>query len=343
MGIFLLIFIVLFGVFRINLHDTKFTPHKMRMVQCNLTQTEKGNRELAKQNFWKHLGYSISKDKLDFIVWPEASLPYLYNERRADLQEAFQAVLRPGVHLILGAVREDLDTHEIYNSIVVVNHLGENVGCYDKIHLVPFGEYIPFRSFVPTPLQGIAADIGDFAVGKSPRVLEINGLKMAMAICYEAAFSMVAPSAFSAFPKCVRDVIAVSKLLQQEKMPVVQPPTVSLVINVTNDAWFGPTSEPYQHLQIVRARAVELGVPLVRCTNYGISAVFDPCGREICRIPMNSAGFVDFYIPEKLLGETPYKKYGDILFWLMILAVAGIVSYRQTKRLFHSPPSNAMR
>ncbi|GHU17212.1 hypothetical protein FACS189472_03770 [Alphaproteobacteria bacterium] len=296
----------------------------MRIVQCNLTQAEKSNRELAEQNFWKHLGYSISENKLDFIVWPEASLPYMYNEKRADFQEAFQAVLTPGVHLILGAVREDLETGEVYNSIVAVNHLGENVGCYDKVHLVPFGEYIPFRGFIPLPFRGIASDIGDFDVGKLPHVLEIKGLKMAMAICYEAAFPVLAAPAL---------------MLSQPSEPYASTnfnteaasTTADVAINVTNDAWFGPTSEPYQHLQIVRARAVEQGIPLVRCTNYGISAVFDPCGREICRIPMNNAGFVDFYIPERLPSETPYKRYGDLLFWLMLLVIAGIIVIKKSR------------
>lgn len=353
---FLLIFIVLFGIVKLNLHKAQFTSYRMRMVQCNLTQAEKSNDGLREQNLWKHLQYSVSEDRLDFILWPEASFPYLYNEKRADFQEAFQAVLKPGVHLLFGAVRKDLETAKYYNSVVAVNHLGQKVGCYDKIHLVPFGEYVPFRSLIPLPFQGIASDIGDFDVGELPCILEINGLKMAMAICYEAAFPVLAapalmlslpsePYASTIFNAETTSAIenargATTPTLQahyayheegSDARAARTATTVTLVVNVTNDAWFGPTSEPYQHLQIVRARSVELGVPLVRCTNYGISAVFDPCGREICRIPMNSAGFVDFYIPERLPGETPYERYGDLLFWLMIFVIAVIIVIKKSR------------
>jgi apolipoprotein N-acyltransferase len=298
---FLFIFVIFFGIFRINSHETQFTSRRGRIIQCNLSQREKNAHRLAEQHLWKHLGYSISADDLDFVIWPEASLPYLYNETQEDLKNCFRSVLNPGTHLILGAVREDLPTEKIHNSIVVLDHRGDNIGHYDKVHLVPFGEYIPFRSIIPLPFRGIANDIGDFDVGDGPCVLDI-GLKMAMTICYEAVFPL--------------DFLAKNE-------------TADVIINLTNDAWFGPTSEPYQHLQIVRARSVELGIPLVRCTNYGISAVFDPCGREICRIPLGTSGVADFRIPQKLSEETPYKKHGNLFFWMIILAAGGIISLKK--------------
>jgi apolipoprotein N-acyltransferase len=309
---FLFIFVTFFGIFRTNSHKTQFTSHRGRMVQCNLPQQEKSAPELAEQHLWKHLGYSISADDLDFVIWPEASLPYLYNETQEDIKNCFRSVLNPGTSLILGAVRQDLANGKIHNSVVVLDHRGNNIGHYDKVHLVPFGEYIPFRSIIPALFCAIANDIGDFDVGDGPRVLDI-GIKMAMTICYEAVF----PSNF--LPK---------------------DETVDVIINLTNDAWFGPTSEPYQHLQIVRARSVEQGIPLVRCTNYGISAVFDPCGREICRIQMGTSGVADFRVPQKLSDETPYRKHGNLFFWLMILAVIGVISIKKlltpknTKKIF---------
>jgi apolipoprotein N-acyltransferase len=294
---FLFIFVISFGILRINSNETQFTSQRCRLVQCNLAQRDKNDRSQAEQHFWKHLGCSISADNLDFVIWPEASLPYLYNERQEDLKNCFRSVLTPGTRVILGAVREDLGTGKIHNSVVVLDHLGENIANYDKVHLVPFGEYIPFRNFIFLPFRSIANDIGDFDVGEAPRVLDV-GLKVAMTVCYEAVFPL--------------DFLPRNEI-------------ADVIINLTNDAWFGPTSEPYQHLQIVRARSVELGIPLMRCTNYGISAVFDPCGREICRIPLGTSGVVDFRVPQKLPNETPYRKYGDRFFLMMILIISGII------------------
>jgi apolipoprotein N-acyltransferase len=232
---------------------------------------------------------------LDFIVWPEASFPYLYHEKLEWFHNVCRGFLEDGTYLVMGAVREDRTASKIYNSIVVIDHLGKNVLSYDKMHLVPFGEYVPFRAFIPSAFQSIAGSIGDFDVGESPKVLTINGLKFALSICYEAAF----PENF---------------LLKDDDWQ-----QLDALINITNDAWFGPTSQPYQHLQIVRCRSIEAGLPLIRCTNYGISAVFDACGREICMIDMNTFGAVDFFIPKKTTAPTPYSKYGDTIFWIMIL------------------------
>ena len=299
--------IVVFGIVRISSNAPKFTERTARIVKCNLSQaTEKDDREMSLS---KHLTLSANNEKVDFIIWPEAALPFLYREDIRWLHKAFAKILRGGGHLILGAVREDLHTKKIYNSAIFINCDGDNVEHYDKSHLVPFGEYVPFRSIIPETFQSIASDIGDFDVGDSPKVVCIDGLKIATSICYEIAFPV-------------------------DFLPKDGDPNV--IVNLTNDAWFGFTSQPFQHLQIVRARAVETGIPVIRATNYGISAVFDAHGRETARINIDEARYIDVSVPAKTDEPTLYRKYGDRIFWGMLLLLISLLLLRPFKSL--TPP-----
>jgi apolipoprotein N-acyltransferase len=267
---FLFLFLLLFGYARLACNPTKFTDQKVRIVQANISQKDKGNRSLAFQNLNKHLELSRHNSRVNFVIWPEASIPYLYKENFTQLHDYLKSILQNNEeHLIAGGIRQDLSSEKIFNSTIVLDHTGKNIAIFDKRRLLPFGEYIPFRDYIP--FQSIASDIGDFDPGEKPNIVNINGLKVAFAICYEIVFS---------------DVFASS----EEK---------DAIINVTNDGWFGFTTEPFQHLQISRARAIENGVPLLRATNYGISAVFDAYGREIARIPINQAGAIEINIPER--------------------------------------------
>jgi apolipoprotein N-acyltransferase len=240
------------------------------------------------------------------IIWPEAAIPYLYQENLKELHAILASSLKNGSYLISGAVRRDIETKKIYNSAIIINYLGENVGIYDKIHLVPFGEYIPFRSIIPSTFQSIANSIGDFDIGEKSNVINVNGIKIAIAICYEAVFPNF----------------------------ICKNQDIDLIVNLTNDGWFGFSSEPFQHLQIVRARSVETGIPLIRVTNYGISALFDNCGREIARLNIDQAGCADVRIPQKLKKQTTYNEYGDKLFWLamcFLALIAIFIEYRSKK------------
>ncbi|MDR2766457.1 MAG: apolipoprotein N-acyltransferase [Holosporaceae bacterium] len=287
----ILLFLAIFGFFRLRCYETTFLDRRVRLVQCSLNHDEKANRLLSFRNLQRHIACSRHSAKLDFIIWPEAAIPYLYHEKFSQLHDFLKSPLKIGEHLIAGAVRRNLTTEEVYNSAIIVNHLGQNVRKYDKRRLVAFGEYIPLRNYIPfQSLRSIAGDVGDFQVGRLPQLIEVDGLRMLMAICYEAAF----PGEMNEKP-------------------------ADLIVNLTNDGWFGSTSEPFQHLQIVRARAVEMGLPLIRATNCGVSAVFDPCGREIGRISFGKSGFLECRIP-KTIDETPYGKLGDTLFFLMITA-----------------------
>ncbi len=306
---FFMIFLVIFGVDKLHSNKTQNTAIKTRVIQCNLSQKEKNDRKSSVEILKKHVSLSLSDEKIDIIVWPEATIPFLYHKDLKELHNLITTPLKKNSFLISGAIRKDLATEKVYNSAIFINDQGKNTVNYDKIRLVPFGEYVPFRLILP--FQGIANEIGDFDTGIPPRIITIKQLNIATAICYEAVFSL------DFFPR--------DKNIRK---------AIDLIINLTNDGWFGYTSEPFQHLQIVRARAVEMGTPLIRATNYGISAVFDPYGREISRIDINQSGFIDFYIPKKAPTQTPYSKYGDSIFWIMISIAVSLAILLDKKSIF---------
>jgi len=190
----------------------------------------------------------------------------------------------------------------------VLDKRGTIIATYDKAHLVPFGEYMPLRNVLP--MDVIAPGLGDLSAGPGPRTLTLPGLPpVGPLVCYEAIF----PGA----------------VIDRTNRP-------QWLLNVTNDAWYGVSSGPFQHLAIVRVRAVEEGLPLVRAANNGVSAVIDPYGRIArridgtvpARLDLDSVGVLDAPLP-RALGPTPYERYRDEIFFaaaLLILAVAAVLS-----------------
>jgi apolipoprotein N-acyltransferase len=186
----------------------------------------------------------------------------------------------------------------------VIDGTGALIAAYDKFHLVPFGEYVPFRWILK--FNQIVADRADFATGPGPRTLHLANLPPAGAIiCYEAIF-----------PHAVAD----------------ETDRPQWLVNVTNDAWFGTSTGPYQHFAMVRVRAIEEGVPLVRAANSGISGVIDPQGRVIASIGLGLSGFVDAPLPQAL-APTPYGRWGDgmLLALLAPLSLACILRSRRRR------------
>ncbi len=186
------------------------------------------------------------------ILWPEAAAPFLLG-RDEPARQAIAAIVPKGGYLITGALRANpppAPVDKIWNSIEALDDRGDIVAHYDKAHLVPFGEYVPFRSLLP--LTKITAGTMDLSAGPGPRTIALPGLPaFAPLICYEAIF-----------PGAVVD----------------EGDRPAWMLNVTNDAWYGRSSGPYQHFAIARTRAVEEGLPLVRVANNGISAVDRPVG-----------------------------------------------------------------
>jgi apolipoprotein N-acyltransferase len=294
-----------YGLMRLRNHPTEYTNLRARIVQCNLPQEVKNDANLDYANLLRHLHSSSpphyhreKSEAVDFIIWPEAAIPYLYRDDMVDLNDKLRSVLSANSYLIAGAVREDISTAKIHNSAIIIGS-DNSIWKYDKIHLVPFGEYIPFRKYIPDKILSIASSIGDFDRGGQPQILRLKGLNIVLNICYECIFPL--------------------KFIPKNAEGCADIGNIDLLINLTNDAWFGPTSEPFQHLQICRSRAVECGIPLMRATNFGISAVFDGCGVELGRIAIDTAGTIDIRIPQNNSGNTIYGRCGDSIFWIMIL------------------------
>ena len=276
-----------FGGTRLSKNPTEYTPYKIRCVQGSIHQKDKMDKSLSARNLNLYLNLSRMKSERgnwnpDFVIWPEASIPYLFTDKSKVLSEKLADIVPHDGYLLSGAVRKDSASGDIYNSIIILDEFGKNVQNYDKKHLVPFGEYIPFRKFIPDVFAPIANSIGDFAIGKDSNVINLKGLKMALTICYEAIFS--------------------GEFISNEDTGV------DVIVNVTNDAWFGHTSELVQHLNIVRARAIEEGIPVIRVTNFGISAVFDAYGRQVDFLGTDEVGVIDCYIPKKIK-KTFFRKF----------------------------------
>jgi apolipoprotein N-acyltransferase len=231
------------------------------------------------------------------LIWPESAFPF-FLVREADARAAIAAMLPPDTTLITGAARPaepapDGSAKHAFNSVYVIDHNGSIRASYDKLHLVPFGEYLPFEDLLEragvTQLVGIP---GGFLPGAGRRIIAVPGAPgMLPLICYEAIFP-------------------------DEAVPAGQRP--GWLLNVTNDAWFGTSVGPYQHFQQARVLAIEQGLPLVRAANSGISAVVDPLGRIIGALPLGHDGVLDEGLP-RAAEATVYARTGDLLFLAAIV------------------------
>jgi len=278
------------------------TDLTLRIVQPAVPQAEKWGLLTREEHFLRSIEMSGGGQEPQLVIWSETAAPYFLandGERRAQLS---LAVPRDG-WLITGAPRFErppLDGPErrptVWNSLHVVGEDSDILQTYDKRHLVPFGEYMPFRSLMAVfGLTNLAQGGTDFAIGSGPGVLDAPGLPPFRAlICYEGIF----PAAIS----------------EGARRP-------DWILNLTNDAWFGRSPGPYQHFGMTRVRAIEQGLPLVRAANNGISAIIDPYGRVQARLGLDEVGVLDGRLPAPLANSPPYARYGDWLSLLPLLAV----------------------
>jgi apolipoprotein N-acyltransferase len=249
----------------------------VRLVQPMIDQTAKmdtdGDRAAI---FEKHLRLSVEAPreggrKPDIIVWPETAIPFILTDNQDALTQIADT-LDDNQVLIAGAVRaEDMgpgNPPRYYNSIYVIDGHGQIIAASDKVHLVPFGEYMPFESLLDQfGIQNVVEMPGGFSAAATRQLLTLpSGLKLYPLVCYEIIFP----------DEMTGDIGAASAIL-----------------NITNDAWFGATPGPYQHFLQARVRAVETGLPLIRDGNSGISALVNPRGEIIAGLALNETGFID--------------------------------------------------
>ncbi len=318
-------------------------PH-LRIVQGDIDQRMKWQPERARLTFETYLRLSHAPPAggtaraPDAVIWPETAVPYVFDGSDAFLRALAQGA-PPGGLLVTGIVRstsgeesrstsgkesrstsgkesrstsgkESRSTSgkdsrsvsgkgppHIWNSVVAVTAQGALVARYDKHHLVPFGEYVPLRDW--NPLPKLTAGRMDFSAGPGPTTLSLPGLPPASPlVCYEAIF----PGGVTAPGR----------------------PRPRWLLNVTNDAWFGRSSGPYQHLAAARLRAVEEGLPLVRAANTGISALVDAYGRVTAQLPLGTRGALDVALPDPVAGAPLFARLGNLPFFAlaaMLLAI----------------------
>lgn len=263
----------------------------LRLVQANIPQAEKWARLHQQRNLDLHRTLSIADrpDWVTHVIWPETAATFDPTRSEAG-RRAIAAVVPAGGLLLTGAPRRADRPRRAWNAMVAIDGNGDVTATYDKFHLVPFGEYMPMRWLLP--FDKITPGAIDFSPGPGPRTLRLAGLPpVSPLICYEVIF-----------PGEVTD-------------PGDRP---AWMLNLTNDAWYGLTAGPHQHLAIARIRAVEEGMPLVRSANTGISAAFDAYGREIARLGLGKQGFLDLRLPTATT-TTPYSRYGELVLSVIII------------------------
>jgi len=288
---------------------------KVSVVQGNIPQKEKWDPDLSGRilDKYERLTNEAAKDRPDLIVWPETSVPgFLETERNLSDRMKSLAV-SSGTHVLVGVPREEDSYLRLYNSAVLFSDEGRVVDRYDKMHLVPFGEYVPFKRFLSFVEKFAKSPIGDFSPGKEYRVFKFFiERKFGSA---DAAWKLLKKAKFSCLI-CFEDIFP--DLTRQ----FVKNGAVFLV-NITNDAWFGRSSAPYQHMQCSVFRAVENRVNVIRAANTGISCFIDQKGRVTDMVESGGKPiFVDGYKTRDITltpTRTFYTVHGDIFAYLCML------------------------
>ncbi len=284
----------------------------LRLVQPNAPQHLKWDPAHMRTFYQRMRGFSALAGEdgavPDLVIWPETALPVLLGNAAPTFADMVEAT--GGVPILTGIQR--FDGPRLFNSAVLIDGAGDVQALYDKHHLVPFGEYIPFGdALARIGIGAFAAQEGHgYSAGPGPRVLDFGAAgRGLMLICYEAVFA--------------RDM---------RSAPYADLARPDYLLQLTNDAWFGNLSGPYQHLAQARLRAIEQGLPMVRVANTGVTALIGPRGRVLAQIPLGAAGYRDVRVPAPL-PPTFYARFGDIpAYVLLIMMLTGLSVYAVFRR-----------
>ena len=293
------------GALRLQRAPTEFVDNvRLRIMQPNLQQDVRFNYAARQEVMERYITLSDQASSPQsrgvhdstLLIWPESPFPFVLTHEPGALAQIAK-LLSPGTILITGAIRVDQTNDpaapRAYNSIYVIGSGSSILDVYDKVHLVPFGEYLPFQRFLEKlGLQNLTKQVGGFTSGDRRRLIAIPGAPLALPlICYEVIFpGEVAPPGDRA----------------------------GWIVNVTNDAWFGISTGPYQHFQQARVQAITEGLPLVRAANTGISAVIDPLGRVINSLALGREGVFDSPLPRPITPPV-YARIGDVSAFVMVV------------------------
>jgi len=315
LAVIALVALAAYGAARLAIAPTEYVSGvRLRIMQPNLPQDEKFNYT-AKQRVMRHYltlsSRATNPQSADLggathLIWPEAAFPFLL-AREPDALAQIAELLPAGTVLITGAVRAPDNAPSpitrAYNSIYVIDHDGTILSIYDKVHLVPFGEFLPFQDFLERlGLMQLTRVKGGFLSGDRHRTLSVpNAPRFLPLICYEIVFP-------------------------GDVMPRGERP--DWMLNLTNDGWFGTSTGPYQHLQQARVRAIEEGLPLVRAANTGVSAVIDPLGRVIRSLPLGAEAVLDASLPRRI-GPPLYARVGDMSVGAILAIAFALIVWRR--------------
>jgi len=309
-GVLLVVFI--YGYLKMGAVDREMARHpslKVGLVQGNIDQSIKWDESFQKETLriYEKLSYKVAQEKPDLIVWPETATPFFFQEAKEYQPLILGIPKKTNTFLLFGAPSYKIQKGKVshYNSAYLVTPSGEVVGRYDKIHLVPFGEYVPLQDLLFF-IGSLGEGIGDFKSGEEVFNFSLPQGRFGVLICFEIIF-----------PDLCRKFVKKG---------------ANFLVTITNDAWFGKTSAPYQHFSIVAFRAVENRVFVARAANTGITGFIDPTGK------IQKKGGI--FAEEAMNGtirlssrKTFYTLYGDIFAW--ICSVSSILSL--VKALFLRP------
>ena len=312
-GLALLLLVTGYGIYRIdNLKDAtkQLDSVDVLLVQGNIDQSIKWSPEFKTEtlNIYRDITTHESKRGVSLTVWPETAVPFFFQNYDDRSRSIIDTARETKSWLLFGSpgYEREVGKFSYYNSAYLISPEGVTSGRYDKVHLVPFGEYVPLQDilfFVDKLVEGA----GNFTPGRQIAPLSMSDRKLGVLICYEGIF-----------PEISREY----RLKGAE-----------LLVNITNDAWYGDTSAPYQHLTMAAFRAVENRIYLIRAANTGISAIVDPTGRIVSRTDLfkrtSLSGTVSF-----TSHDTFYTRYGDLFACscVVFLLMALLISFRRKNR-----------
>ena len=280
---------------------------RIALAQGNIEQHLKWNKlyQQPTMELYKKLTLQAAKEKPELIVWPEATTPFYYGLDPIGTKYVQDLVRTAGTPLLFGSpYKKQVEGKElVYNRAFLISNQGETIDVYDKMHLVPFGEFVPFRRALFF-IEKMVEIIGDFGLGKRATVFTLNDYQLGVSICYEIIF-----------PDLVRQ-------------PVKNG--AEYLVNITNDAWFGKSAASYQHISMAALRAVENRTPIVRAANTGISGFIDATGQIRNTTQLFKRELVVDEITPNKGPRTFYSKFGDIFSYLCLALVAIItfLAYR---------------
>ncbi len=284
-------------------------PWPVAVIQGNIDQSVKWDPDFQQMTLERY--DTLSRKAMEhtppprLIVWPETAAPFFYGldeNLTAQVNETFLAVGKPFLFGVPSMTLVDGEA-KLQNSAFLVGGDATLLETYAKQHLVPFGEYVPYQN-VLFFVNRLVHAAGDFVPGKGPKTMELDDHALGVLICYEGIFPRLARAA-------TRD-------------------GASILVNITNDAWYGDTGAPYQHMEMSIWRAVECRVPLVRAANTGVSVIVDAKGRILERMPLNETGQMVAEI-QPLHKETLYERWGDFFAWFCGLTGLGGVLYAKRR------------